>query len=353
MFQLSDKLISNQSPTYFIADIAANHDSSLDRALMLIEKCAEAGANAAKFQHFKADTIVSDRGFKNLSSNSSHQNSWKKSVYEVYKDASINLDWTQKLKEKCKSCSIEFMTSPYSLELVDEIDYFVNAYKIGSGDITWLEIIDHICKKNKPIFLATGASDLNDVTRAVSLINKYNNPLVIMQCNTNYTAEIKNFDYINLNVLKSYREIFPDNVLGLSDHTPGSITVLGAVALGARVIEKHFTDNNNREGPDHKFSMNPMSWRKMVEDTRILERALGSENKRIEDNEKETSYVQRRALRANIKISKGSIIKKNDLIPLRPFTKGAIHPYDLEKLIGKVSKKEFEIGDHITWEDLV
>jgi len=352
MIKISNKIISNNHPTYFIADIAANHDSSLERALMLIEKSAEAGADAAKFQHFSAETIVSDKGFKNFSSKLSHQKSWKKSVYEVYRDASINLEWTSKLKEKCDECGIEFMTSPYSYEMVDEVNEYINAFKIGSGDITWTGILDHICKKNKPILLATGASDLEDVKRAVGIINKYQNPLIIMQCNTNYTAEIENFRYINLNVLKNYKKNFPKTILGLSDHTHGHVTVLGAIALGARVIEKHFTDDNSREGPDHKFSMNPVTWKKMIEDSRLLELALGTDEKKIEFNEIETSLVQRRCLRLTRDILANTKIQESDLYPLRPNTTDGIQPYDLKKIIGKRLNKDLFYGDHVTWKDL-
>src|SRR5207249_4774733 len=128
----------------------------------------------------------------------------------------------------------------------------------------------------------------NDVKRAVDCALKHTNDIVLMQCNTNYTASLENFKYINLNVLKSYANTYPDLILGLSDHTPGHSTVLGAVTLGAHVIEKHFTDDNGREGPAHKFSMDTKSWRDMVDRTRELESSLGLSIKKIEDNEKET-----------------------------------------------------------------
>ena len=139
---------------------------------------------------------------------------------------------------------------------------------------------------------------MEEVQRAVDEILRINPQLVLMQCNTNYTASLDNFRHINLRVLRTYAELFPSAVLGLSDHTPGHATVLGSVALGARVIEKHFTDDNRREGPDHPFSMNPQSWREMVERTRELENALGSTQKFVADNEQETVVVQRRCLRA-------------------------------------------------------
>src|SRR5512143_875441 len=133
----------------------------------------------------------------------------------------------------------------------------------------------------KPVILATGASDIGEGRRGVDRILGLNPQLVLMQCNTNYTASPENFDHIHLNVLKTYATMFPNVVLGLSDHTHGNATVLGAVALGARVIERHFTDDNAREGPDHKFALNPADWAHMVEETRQIERALGSPDKAI------------------------------------------------------------------------
>ena len=219
--------------TYFIADIAANHDGDLDRTKKLCLLAKEAGADAAKFQHFKAQTIVSDKGFKDLGSQQSHQSKWDKSVYEVYQDASINQSWTKELKSTCVKAGITFFTSPYDISIVDEVDEFVPAYKIGSGDITWIKIIEYIARKQKPYIIATGASNIDEVTFAVNSGYKINQNLSLMQCNTNYSISPDNFKYINLNVLKTYAKLFPNLVLGLSDHTAGHATVLGAITLGA------------------------------------------------------------------------------------------------------------------------
>ena len=338
-------------PTYFIADIGANHDGSIDRAKELIYKCADAGANAAKFQHFQAKTIVSDYGFRNLDSSlMSHQSAWQKSVFEVYQDASIDLTWTDELKNTCLDAGITFLTTPYSMELVDEIDKYVSAYKIGSGDITWIEHLEYIAKKNKPVMLACGASTLDEIVDAVDSISKINSNIGILQCNTNYTANDKNFDYVNLKVLKTFSLMYPNFVLGLSDHTPGHASVLGAVSLGARIIEKHFTDDNNRDGPDHKFAMNPLSWKEMVSNTRLLERALGTSIKKIEDNELETVVIQRRCLRAKTNLKIGHTLTKDDIVALRPSPKNSISPKNTKDLIGKKLKSPIKNGDLFKWE---
>jgi len=349
---IENRLIGKNHPTYFIADIAANHDGDIERAKKLIYLCAEAGADAAKFQHFNAKTIVSDHGFKSLGGQLSHQSKWKKSVFDVYKDASLNPDWTPILKQTCEDAGITFLTSPYSLELIDKVDDFLSAYKIGSGDITWLGIVDYIASKNKPVFLATGASTQNEVNLAVSTLQKRNSEIILMQCNTNYTASLENFKYINLNVLNEYKKRFPDIILGLSDHTPGHSTVLGAVSLGARAIEKHFTDDVNREGPDHKFSMNFKTWKEMVDRTRELELSLGTDVKKIEANERETVIVQRRAVRVKKDLEVGHVINENDLEFLRPCPVDAIPPYEYKKIIGKKIALHLKSGEYIKWKSI-
>lgn len=344
--------IGLNQPTFFVADIAANHDGDLQRAKDLIYLCAEAGANAAKFQHFSAKTIVSDYGFKTLGSQKSHQSQWKKSVFEVYQDASINDSWTSILKETCDKAGITFLTSPYSKALADAVDPYVPAYKIGSGDITWLEFIDYVAAKNKPLLLATGASSFEEVCMAMNTVLMRIKDVVLMQCNTNYTASLENFKYINLNVLKCYQHMYPDVVLGLSDHTPGHATVLGAVALGARVIEKHFTEDNQRVGPDHAFSMNLKTWREMVDRTRELEIALGTTIKKVEDNEKETVILQRRSIRASRDLMAGTEITREHLELLRPSPVGALLPYQINEVIGRKITRDIKAGEHICWNDL-
>lgn len=350
--EINEKKIGRDYPSFFIADIAANHDGDLERAKDLIFLAAEAGADAAKFQHFTAGTIVSDLGFKTLGGQQSHQSSWKKSVFEVYKDASVSLDWTPTLKETCDKAGIAFFTSPYSLEIVDHIDPYVPAYKVGSGDVTWIEMIEYIALKQKPYIMATGASTIDDVLRAVSAALAINPMLCLMQCNTNYTASLENFKFIQLNVLKVYREMYPDLVLGLSDHTPGHATVLGAVALGARMIEKHFTDDAKRVGPDHAFSMDPESWRDMVDRTRELENAMGVGIKQVEENEKETVVLQRRAIRMAVNIEAGCILTREHLTVLRPCPPDGLPPYEVQKLIGKKIRRDVSVGEHLRWIDL-
>lgn len=352
VIHIDGKRISRDDPVYFIAEIASNFDRDLERAKELIHLAKEAGADAAKFQHYTADSLVSDTGFRQLGGKPGHQAAWKKSVFETYQDASLDRNWTAALKETCDAAGISFFTSPYSFELVDYVDPFVPAYKVGSGDITWLEIIEHMAARGKPVLIATGASDLADVQRAMDAALNLTPDVVLMQCNTNYTAGHDNYRHLQLNTLREFAELYPGVVLGLSDHMPGHVSVLGAVALGARVIEKHFTDFTTREGPDHAFSMTPGTWREMVDRTRELEAALGDGTKKVEDNERETWVAQRRCVRIARDLPAGAVLSRDDLTMLRPCPRDAIPPFAAGELVGKRITRNLQAGEHLRREDV-
>ncbi len=347
--QIGSHVIGERHPVYFIADIAANHDGSLERAKMLIRLAAQMGADAAKFQNFRAPEIVSDYGFRTMGSQVSHQAKWKKSVVDVYAGASIPFEWTPELKTACDEAGIDYFSAPYDFDAIDMLDPYVPAYKVGSGDITWPESMLRMARKGKPVLLATGASSLGDVQRAVEAILPVNPQLVLLQCNTNYTGSLDNFDHVNLRVLDTYRCMYPGLILGLSDHTPGHAAVLGAVALGAKVIEKHFTDDNSREGPDHAFALDPEAWGDMVRCTRYLERALGDGNKTVMRNEQETVIVQRRCLRAARDIRQGEVLTRDMISVLRPATPGAIQPYEIDQVVGKRAQVDLDGGQDLRW----
>jgi len=287
-----------------------------------------------------------------MGSQVSHQSAWEKSVFDVYQDASIPFEWTPILKEECDKAGIDYFSSPYDFDAIDMLDPYVPAYKIGSGEIDWLETLERMARKGKPVLLATGASSIGEVQRAVQTILEINPQLVLMQCNTNYTGSPDNFDHIHLRVLDTYRSMFPDVILGLSDHTPGHATVLGAVTLGARAIEKHFTDDNGREGPDHLFAMNPTTWADMVARTRELERSLGNGTKFIARNEADTAIVQRRCLRAAREIYRDEILDRDMIDVLRPATLGAILPGELDLVIGTRALHNISAGRELRWTDL-
>ena len=347
--KIGNKLVGEKHPTYFIADIAANHDGSLERAKYLIRLAKQAGADAAKFQNFRAPEIVSDYGFRSLGGQQSHQSKWSKSVFEVYQGASIPFEWTPELKAVCDEVGLDYFSAPYDFAAIDMLDAYVPVYKIGSGEVTWPEALERVAAKGKPVILATGASNIGEVQQAVQAVLKINPQLALLQCNTNYTASLDNFMHVHLNVLKTYHLMYPDLVLGLSDHTPGHASVLGAIALGGRIIEKHFTDDKTREGPDHAFAMDPDDWAEMVINARQLERALGSADKFVAENEQETVVLQRRCLRAAREIRAGETLTREMISVLRPAPASAIMPYDIQKVIGLKALEDLPAGKELSW----
>ncbi len=349
---MNGREISAEAPVYFIADIAANHDGDIERAKDLIWLAKKSGADAVKFQHHKVEYYASRSGFEKLGAQIAHQSKWEKPVVEIFKECECDRSWTLELVETAKKAQIDFFTTPYDYDAVELLDSYIPAYKIGSGDVTWHAFIEKIAKKNKPLFLATGASEMGDVERAVEVVLRHNKDLVLMQCNTNYTGSRENFRYINLRVLRSFAEKYPQMILGLSDHSPQHAAVLGAIALGAKVIEKHFTDDNGRNGPDHPFSLNPIVWKEMVERSRELELALGDGVKRVERNEEDARIVQQRSLYFARDMKKGEKVTKECLRMVRPALKEGFKPYEVDSIVGKVLSAPKKSGDIILKKDL-
>jgi len=334
---------------YFIAEIGSNFDGSLKRAKELIKLAKECGSQAVKFQNYTANSLVSDKGFKSQekAKNLTHQANWKQSVFDTYDKASLNSEWMFELAQSAKENEIDFLTSPYSIDLVEKVNKYCDSLKIGSGDITFHEIIKYASQKNKPLLIATGASSLNEVIEVMSLEELKNKDIVLMQCNTSYKGDPEEDKFQNINVLKTYKNHFPNVTLGLSCHSPSNIPVIAAVTLGAKVIEKHFTDDCNREGPDHKFALDPNRWVKMISEIRSLERILGDGEKKLEKNEVDTVVVQRRGLYWAKNLKTGEKITSNCIAPLRPCPKEAISAKFFKDLIGKKIIKEVIHGDMI------
>jgi len=344
---INNQTIGEGHRTYFIADIGANFDGDLEKAKRLAYEVKQAGGDAAKIQSFQARKIVSGRGFSSMSLKGVH-GSWKRPVDEVFKEAEFPRAWHREFFDYCRSIGITPSSSPYDYEAVDLMDELgADFYKIGSGDITWLEMVDYIARKGKPVMLATGASTLAEVDEAVRTIEKTGNKdLVILQCITNYPSR---FESANINVLKTYRKAF-GAIVGYSDHTPGDVVPLGAVALGAKVIEKHFTLDKKDKGPDHPHSMEPQEFAEMVRRTRHLESALGTTRKDVAAEESETVIVQRRGLTAARDVAKGAPLESADIVELRPAL--GIYPSYKPMVIGKLAGRDLKAGEPIRWDDL-
>lgn len=342
--KIGKRWVGEGKPSYLIAEIGSNFDGSMKRAKKLIDLAKECGADCAKFQCFTTNKIISREGFDGLKTG--FQAKWKKPVTEVYKKAEFPRSWHKELFAYCKKKKIDFMSSPYDTEAVDLLDKLgVPAFKIGSGDITWLSMIRYIAKKNKPVILATGASTLAEVAEAVKVIRGTGNKnIILLQCVTNYPSRFEN---ANIRAMKSMGDKF-NLPVGYSDHTPGSVVPLGAIALGGCMIEKHFTDDKRRQGPDHPFAMDGKDFKAMADQIRLLEKSLGSSAKELYPEEGTTVVLQRRCLRAAVNIAKGDRIKKEMVEVLRPCPKNALPPKFETKIIGCKATANIKKGDPFT-----
>jgi pseudaminic acid synthase len=329
--KIGNKFVGDGMPFYTIAEIGSNFDNSITKAYKLIDLAKNAGADAVKFQSFTAETLVNDNCFKKLKIG--YQSKWKKSVFEVYKKAEFPKKFHQKVFDYCKKKKVEFFSAPYDKVSVDYLDKLgVNVFKIGSGDLTWLENIEYIAKKNKPIILATGASNMIQISNAIKTIRKTgNNKIILMQCVTNYPAS---FNDINLKVLKMFRKKF-NCLVGYSDHTPGDIVATGTVAMGGCMIEKHFTDNKKLPGPDHGFAMDPADFKEMTNKIQLMEKIIGKPIKKIYDEEKDQYFSMKRGIKSSQKLTKGQKLQRKHIKLLRPCLSNEISADNLKKIIGK------------------
>lgn len=343
--KIGNRKVGSSNPCYIIAEIGSNFDGSLKQAKKLIKLAKECGADAAKFQSFKTENLILKKGFEKKTA---FQSIWKESVWNVYKNAELSRSWHKDLFSYSKKIGIHFFTSPWDFEAVDILTKLkVPAIKIGSGDITYHEILRYIGSKNLPIFLATGASTMKEISEAVRVIRSTgNSKIILMQSITAYPSPI---EQANLRVLSTLKEKFKLNV-GYSDHSQGPLICLASVALGACVIEKHFTLDPKLKGPDHPHSMNPQSFSNLVKSIRLLEKALGDGIKRIEKAEKDTRIIQRRGIWTIKPVKKGEKFSKNNLRALRPFQ--GVSSSQFTKILGKKSKRNFESFEPIMPKDL-
>jgi len=342
--KINRRRIGGSNPSYIIAEIGSNFDGSLKNAKKMIDAAKKAGADAAKFQSFKTEKIIEKNGFKK---STTFQNKWKKSVWDVYKNAELPLEWHKELNEHCKKVKIDFLSTPYYNEAVDVlVELKSPLLKIGSGEITNIDFLDYVGRTKKPILLATGASTLKEVREAVNVL-KYtgNNKIILMQSVTQYPSPIEE---ANLRVLQTFQKEFGVNV-GYSDHSPGDAVVLASIALGSVVIEKHFTLNKKLKGPDHLHSMEPKEFLGMVKKIRELEKALGDGIKKVENSEKQTRIIQRRGIWTTTKIKRGEGFSRTNIVALRP-----VHGISANKMrfiLKKTAKRNLKANQPIKEHD--
>ena len=321
---------------FVIAEAGVNHNGSLELAKKLVDAAKDAGADCVKFQTFVSKNIVSKNAVK--AEYQKQQTEPEESQHDMLKKLELSFDEFVELNEYCKSKSIEFMSTAFDFDSIDFLDSLeMGTWKIPSGDITNLPYLIKIAKLNKPVILSTGMSTMEDIRSAIKALKENGAAeLTVLHCTTEYPTP---FEDVNLRAMNTIKEEFGVKV-GYSDHTKGIEVPIAAVALGAKVIEKHFTLDRTMEGPDHKASLEPNELKAMVDSIRHIELALGNGMKQPVESEKKNMAVARKSVIASKDIKAGEIFTENNLTVKRPGD--GISPMKWFKIIGKKAPRDFE-----------
>lgn len=334
------------SKVFIIAEAGVNHNGDINIAKKLVDVASEAGADAVKFQTFKADKLVCKNAKK---AEYQIETTGKcESQYEMLKKLELTEHMHKELIDYCSSKNIMFLSTPFDIESIRLLSRLgIKMFKISSGDITNLPYLLEIARQRKKVILSTGMSSMDEVRASVNVLkNNGTKEIILLHCNTQYPTPMQD---VNLFAMVRMHEEFGLPV-GYSDHTQGIEVPIAAVALGAVVIEKHFTLNKNMEGPDHKASLEPDELKKMVEGIRKIEKALGSGIKQVSESEKENILTARKSIVATMKIQEGERFTEENLTTKRPGS--GISPMMWEKLIGKKAKREYNQDDLIYADEL-
>jgi len=329
---------------YIIAEAGVNHEGSIEIAKGLIEEAKEGGADAIKFQTYKAESLAS----KNSPAYWDTTKEPTKSQYELFKKHdSFWKDEMYKLKEYCDKVGIEFMSTPFDIESADFLNEIMDVFKISSSDITNKPFIEYLCKFNKPIILSTGASHLYEIQEAVSWIEKFSNPLALLHCVLNYPTPDTN---ANLGMILGLKKSFPNIIIGYSDHTlPQDMKVCEmATMLGSVIIEKHFTHDKTLPGNDHYHAMDKKDLKLFRENLKRTFEILGSFKVEALEDEEPARQNARRSLVANTDIKKGEIVTKEMLTFKRPAS--GISPKFIDEVVGKKASRDIKEDEVLKWE---
>ncbi len=331
--------IRGRTSAFVIAEAGANHNRDLKLAKELIDVAVEAEADAIKFQIYSAETMYS----KKVPTHSGYS----KNLWELIKEIETPRGWIPELASYCREKGIVFFATPFDAAAVDDLDPHVALYKIASFELVDYPLLEYTAKKGKPVILSTGMASLGEIQEAVRVIEDAGNKdIVLLQCASTYPAVPS---IMNLRAMETLRRAFPEAVVGLSDHTLGIHISVAAVAMGAKVIEKHFTLSRKMEGPDHPFAIEPDELKALVRQIRDVEAALGDGRKDGPSPQEMENYrIGRRSLHARVDIPKGAVISREMIIVKRPGL--GIHPRFLDVVVGREARRDIEADAWLTWE---
>ena len=341
--KISNRVIGKGKPCFIIAEAGVNHNGKIELAKKLVDAAKNADADAVKFQTFKTEEVMVRTAPK---AEYQKETTGEGTQYDLIKKLELSEKDFKELAGYAKQKGIIFLSTPFDEESADLLEKLnVPTFKIGSGDLTNLLLLEHIAKKGKPIIVSTGMATLDEVEDAVNAVkNTGNNQLILLHCTSNYPANIEDCNLLAMHTLEKEFNV----PVGYSDHTLGITVPVAAAAMGARVIEKHFTLDKNLPGPDHRASLEPDELKEMVKEIRNVEKALGTGEKKPAKSEIEIQKVARKSIVAKVNIAKGSIITKEMLTVKRPGT-GLVPKY-YYKIVGKKAKKNIKENELINWD---
>ncbi|MFY0698234.1 MAG: N-acetylneuraminate synthase [Balneola sp.] len=333
-----------------IAEAGVNHNGDIDKAIELIDVASKAGVDIVKFQTFRADKIVS-KAAKKAKYQSKNIDNEDDSQYNMLKSLELSEKDHQTLINECQKREIQFLSTAFDVEGIDFLNQFaLPFFKSPSGEITNYPYLKCLAETGKPVVLSTGMADMQEIESALKVLTDYGltkNDITVLHCNTEYPTPMQD---VNLKAMNSIAERFKVQV-GYSDHTLGIEVPVAAVALGAKIIEKHFTLDRNLPGPDHRASLEPRELKDMVTAIRNTEKAIsGNGKKEPSPSEAENKQVARKSIHTNRAIEAGEILKEEDIIPLRPGN--GISPMKWKDIIGKAVNRPYETMEILTWDSL-
>ena len=337
------------TPVFIIAEAGVNHNGDINLAKQLIDIAADSGVDAVKFQTFRTDKLVSKTASK--AEYQKESTSKEESQHEMIKRLELSSEDHLILKEHCKVKGVQFLSSPFDIESADYLNSLgMNIFKIPSGEIINLPYLRHIGKFGKEVILSTGMSTLEEIKKALEILTKSGtniNQVIVLHCNTEYPTPLED---VNLQAMLTIRDELKVRV-GYSDHTKGIDIPIAAVALGAMVIEKHFTISRNMEGPDHKASIEPDELKRMVQAIRNVEIAIsGNGIKEPSNSEKKNISIARKSIHLAKSLTQGTLLDESCLIALRPGD--GISPMNWYNVIGKEAIRDLPYMHKLRWEDL-
>ncbi|MFA6082407.1 MAG: pseudaminic acid synthase [Patescibacteria group bacterium] len=346
MIEIGHRKIGSGEPALIVAEISGNHLHKFDLAVKTIHAMKEAGADAVKLQTFTADTITLDANTKYFQIKDTI---WAgQNMHKLFAEVSMPWDWQPKLKKVAEDLGMMLFSTPFDFSSVDFLaEMGVPCYKVASPEIVDLPLIEHIASKNKPVILATGVAALADIRAAVNAChNVGNHQIIILKCTSAYPTP---WDEVNLQTMVDIKKKFK-TVVGISDHTPGSVVPISAVALGASMIEKHFILDRHLGGPDSSFSLEPNEFKKMVDEIRQAEKALGHVNYQLTPGMK-IERKQGRSLFVVADIKKGEIFTTDNVRSIRPGD--GLPPKFIGEVLGKKAKSDIKKGNPLTWKQII